>query len=451
MSRLLWSASQFISQYLYLKTEEEPAELTTEKRTSRDELFESYAKLSRESDSLDEFWKGLAVTLKDLSQVLDATAAAVLSEQDSQASRVASYALQVPLSGYPLNTLATAHATPFEGPLTIYLSSNPASLLCPLCSLAVRSHPSVNSAMIEKARLSDNTTLHISLFLSRHVIACSALTPHLREQILSQFALETINCFTTLERVEQFKETIDQQNMFLKDISHQINQPLHGLVADCDNLLSDDFPIEKKARIIKYLPFRAKHISMLARCVEYAGSMESVRARPDQYSLTRLLIDNAINLQGYADEVGARITVLSDTTDRVGQIEIDKDQFVMAVTNVLYNAVKYSFPDHEVSIKSSIDSVREQIVISVTHFGIEIPSDKWERIFRRGERLAVAKRYCQSGLGIGLFVSRELMRKLGGDITVTESVATGAFHRGFPECRNTFALTLPNALVVGKT
>lgn len=135
-----------------------------------------------------------------------------------------------------------------------------------------------------------------------------------------------------------------------------------------------------------------------------------------------------------------------DRPNTIDEIYVDKDRLEMVLTNVLFNAVKYSFPATQVDVWAERDS-KKGVVVYLTNFGIELPSDKWEQVFARDYRTPTARLYSQGGLGIGLFVTRELMKLMGGEVYIVESTPTGRSYKGYPEHRNTFALVLGDVTV----
>jgi len=111
-------------------------------------------------------------------------------------------------------------------------------------------------------------------------------------------------------------------------------------------------------------------------------------------------------------------------------VRMDALRLEQVITNIVNNAVKYS-PGKEKIIVNSRKSNNE-IIMSFKDFGIGIPNEKINKIFDRFYR-AHEDSNKFSGLGIGLFVSSEIIKQHGGKIWVTSDEDQGS----------TFYLTLP--------
>lgn len=109
--------------------------------------------------------------------------------------------------------------------------------------------------------------------------------------------------------------------------------------------------------------------------------------------------------------------------------DIDKTRQILI--NLLSNALKFTPPHGSISIE--VSRLERTVAISVSDTGIGVPEDQLERIF---EPFAQAKRAlveADSGVGLGLAISRQLARAMSGDLTVSSVVGQGS----------SFTLTLP--------
>src|SRR5262249_35477713 len=93
-------------------------------------------------------------------------------------------------------------------------------------------------------------------------------------------------------------------------------------------------------------------------------------------------------------------------------------------------------------------------IVQVENWGLPLPHDQWERIFVRFERGMQPDRYkIRRGLGLGLYISRRILRAHGGGIFVKESVPTldDPARRDNEGWRTVFEIRIPSTLPKGKS
>jgi signal transduction histidine kinase len=90
----------------------------------------------------------------------------------------------------------------------------------------------------------------------------------------------------------------------------------------------------------------------------------------------------------------------------------DRDHLVQILNNLIDNAVKYSPKGGAVEV--AVRRRGDEAVVSVSDQGIGIPKSKQARIFERFYRAHTATRHDYGGIGIGLYLSREFVERLGG-------------------------------------
>ena len=102
----------------------------------------------------------------------------------------------------------------------------------------------------------------------------------------------------------------------------------------------------------------------------------------------------------------------------------DKDRLSQVITNLLSNAIKYSPRDTDVIVKTSFQN--NQIKISIQDFGLGMSTGTLARLFQRFFRSDNPTVHTYPGLGLGLYISKEIMKRHGGDITVRSKRGKGS-------------------------
>lgn len=102
----------------------------------------------------------------------------------------------------------------------------------------------------------------------------------------------------------------------------------------------------------------------------------------------------------------------------------DRDRIGQVVTNFITNAIKYSPLATSLIVRTRATPAK--IVVSVQDFGIGIPEDKKEKVFERFYRVEGEKQETFAGMGIGLYVSREIISRHGGEVWIDSEVGAGS-------------------------
>jgi signal transduction histidine kinase len=444
MKSTLWATSQFISQLLYAKLEKAGSDQAVTEALER--LFTGFEELDRTQPAPSRFWNASDRQLQNLASVLDSRCMIVALEE-AGATRI------VAKRGFERTKLELADdsrlisSTPNEFDLSKSLELTPKTLTdCPLTRQVLEAYPSVNLVVFDKARLDARRMLHLLVYFDPAIPPNTHLFPHQKQHILSIFLRETVTAFLHAEQVGQLQKALADQEALLLDVVHQIDQPLQGILSDCESLLRERTPIDRKGRILRYLPHKAKQLAMLVKSVQYAGRDGIFRAAKHELSsvdLTQFLIESVMVFQCNAEDKSCRVEVDRTGSDPMGHVSIERDFVSMALTNVLFNAVKYSFPGRVVTVRAQ--QREHHLSIMVTNDGIEIKPSEKEVIFEKRVRTQLARRFSTSGLGIGLFVTREIMRGMNGDAVVIGSHPVEGAYKDFSEFHTTIALILPQA------
>ena len=125
---------------------------------------------------------------------------------------------------------------------------------------------------------------------------------------------------------------------------------------------------------------------------------------------------------------------MSDTPDRPHVVRADPEKLRQILLNLLGNAMKFTASGGRVALACETDRDAKVIRMRVTDTGRGIPADQLERIFEPFVQVDRHRTHeSQQGVGLGLAISRELARGMGGDLTVESEPGVGT----------EFLLTLP--------
>lgn len=119
-----------------------------------------------------------------------------------------------------------------------------------------------------------------------------------------------------------------------------------------------------------------------------------------------------------------------DIGSKIPSILVDKDKFQQIMTNLMENAAKYGDEGSVIEVRASY--VPENVCIDVINKGIEIPREDYEKIFTKFSRIDNPLTRKVQGSGLGLYITKSLVEKMGGKISVASGDGVTKFSVSMP-------------------
>lgn len=216
------------------------------------------------------------------------------------------------------------------------------------------------------------------------------------------------------------------QRAFVDAVTHELKTPLASFRLGLETLARHELEPEQRGQ---FLGRMGEDLDRLERTVgqvlSAARAEETLRSRAplDEVELQGLLTDNIDELRERHDLPGESVQL---ENARPLRVRGDASELGLVFRNLFENAVKYS--DQPVRIRVGIEEVSDgRIRVEISDQGIGIPKQELRRIFRRFYRAGRDVQRQVSGLGLGLFVVRSLLRKHGGRIVaLSEGAGRGS-------------------------
>jgi len=225
-----------------------------------------------------------------------------------------------------------------------------------------------------------------------------------------------------------------RQQAFLDTVTHEMKTPLASLRLYLDTLRArEPDPAQRR----EFLGRMREDVDRLSRTVEQI--LAAARVEERLRTPRRVRVDLAALLERCIDELRGRHALAPEAVrlECRGPAWVwgDADEFALVFANLLENAVKYS--DSPVGIRVSAAAAGEdRVTVEIADRGIGIAPRDLRKIFRRFYRAGRDVQRKAAGLGLGLFIVRNLVRRHGGRV-VARSEGIGRGSR--------FAVTLPAA------
>lgn len=124
---------------------------------------------------------------------------------------------------------------------------------------------------------------------------------------------------------------------------------------------------------------------------------------------------------------GKRIRLTCDVEPGLPQVELDEGRITQVITNLVNNALKFTAADGEIAVSVGASAEKAGFVeVSVSDTGCGVSPDQIDRIFDRLYQVRTGDSTTEQGVGLGLFICRELVRLHGGDIRVESEAGAGS-------------------------
>jgi len=218
---------------------------------------------------------------------------------------------------------------------------------------------------------------------------------------------------------------------FVANISHELKTPIGALSILSEAVLGAADDPEAIAKFAARMQTESKRLSDLVQeIINLSRLQDGDPLKNAQDIELRDVIQEGIDQsQMRADSRNIEV-ILSVQNDC--SIKGDRSQVLMAISNLIENAINYSPEKTRVAI--TLRSQNGLVEISVTDQGIGIPEKDLERIFERFYRVDSARSRLTGGTGLGLSIVKHVATNHGGDVSVWSVAGAGStFTLRFPE------------------
>jgi PAS domain S-box-containing protein len=212
---------------------------------------------------------------------------------------------------------------------------------------------------------------------------------------------------------------------FVATASHELRTPLAAVYGSARTLRRTDIelPPEQRDRFLEIIEAETERLTAIVSQILLAGQLEQGRVD---------LATSATDLRDLAESVldstrvraPVEVELKLDPGDESAVALVDEDKLRQVLVNLLDNAVKYSPDGGEVAVE--LGSAPGLVTLTVRDCGLGIPPGEQDRIFEKFYRLDPALTRGVGGSGLGLYISRELVSRMGGRMSVRSRLGEGA-------------------------
>lgn len=214
-----------------------------------------------------------------------------------------------------------------------------------------------------------------------------------------------------------------QKDDFIGVASHELKTPVTS-IKGYTQILQMRFSQEGNTKAVDLLARMDGQINKLTHLITDLLDATKIEGGKLQYheaffDFNEMVTESVVEMQQISPQQNI-------TTNLASSLKIygDRDRIGQVVTNFLSNAIKYSPGKNEILLTTARSGTT--IRLCVQDFGIGIPKDKQERVFDRFYRVSGNQEDTFPGMGLGLFISAEIIKRHNGKITVKSTRGKGS-------------------------
>ncbi|KQV22087.1 histidine kinase [Pseudomonas sp. Root329] len=228
----------------------------------------------------------------------------------------------------------------------------------------------------------------------------------------------------------ELEQAVRMRDDFMSIVAHEVRTPLNGLILETQlrkmHLARDNtaaFTLDKMHAMVDR---DERQIKSLIRLIEDMLDVSRIRTgklsiRPTRFDLSALVRGL---LQNFAPQIDAAESTVTLEAEQPVVGSWDEFRVEQVISNLLTNALRYGAKS---PITVKVYSESGQARVDVRDLGIGIGEENQKRIFQQFER--VTAKHAVAGLGLGLFISEQIVAAHGGSITVESRIGEGALFR----------------------
>jgi two-component system phosphate regulon sensor histidine kinase PhoR len=212
---------------------------------------------------------------------------------------------------------------------------------------------------------------------------------------------------------------------FIATVSHELRTPMTAVLGAAKTLLRDDIVLspERRRQLLEMIGAQGTRLTHITEEVLLASRLDRGDLRFDSES-----VDVAELVRGAVETMREHLPEsisLSAAVERNGAMVVgDPDRIEQVLVNLIDNAIKYSPYGGAVAV--STEPCETGVRVQVEDEGIGIPVSEQQSIFEKFYRADPHQRQVPGGTGLGLYISRELVRRMGGSIGVQSRPGEGS-------------------------
>ena len=233
------------------------------------------------------------------------------------------------------------------------------------------------------------------------------------------------------DMASSLERDIKLERRLTSDVAHELRTPLMAIMATVEAIQDGILPADEER--LENIVSESRRLSRLVDAMLHLSRLENGKTKfnPESVNVVAMVASIVAVQETLFKENNRTLTFVDKTPEGNCFVDIDSDMIREALTNLLSNAIRYTDDGGHVTITVSIDDT--DAVISVTDDGMGIAPEDIPQTFSRFWRAEESRERASGGLGVGLAITKEIMDRHNGTISVESELGKGT----------TFSLYLP--------
>ncbi|MBD2838939.1 heavy metal sensor histidine kinase [Pseudomonas sp. JM0905a] len=256
-------------------------------------------------------------------------------------------------------------------------------------------------------------------------VSASSLTTRLTDDPVPQELVELVRAFNAM--LGRLDDAFQRLSAFSADIAHELRTPLSNLLTQTQVILSQDRDVDE------YREALHSNLEELQRLAQMVGDMLFLaKAEHGLLATRREPLALAAELDTLLDYFSPLAEDRQVTMTRSGEALLSADRSMLrrALSNLLDNALRFTPEGGRIELNLASDS--RGLSLTVANSGPEVPAELLPRLFDRFFRADPARREGREHAGLGLAITRSIVRAHGGEIRCESADGWTRFILEFP-------------------
>ncbi len=219
---------------------------------------------------------------------------------------------------------------------------------------------------------------------------------------------------------EKLKKSNKIKDEFLERTSHELKTPLLGIINISAYLLKQkEYPLTvRQTENISLIQDTSIKLSLLVNDLN-----DVIKLRNEDLQLQTMTVDIYVIIQVVFQllsfDIEGKDLKFVNRVKPMTFVEADENRLRQILYNITLNAVKYT---ERGEITAKVKSEEGNVVFTLSDTGIGIPVGQWEAVFQDSYHDQLHDDFSGKGIGLGLYISKQLAQKMNGDVWISHSI-----------------------------